>query len=173
MIRARLNLLALVLPLAGLAGLWAWSDYRSRQGSDWLVPIEGYDPRDLLRGHYVEFAYAWPGEDAFDDEFLREFCIEGAAPRIERIVPVPSGGSCAHYARANDGGIYRTGGLRRGRIYIAQDKAAELQASLRDPAQRGFVLIRLRDDGRVTPRELRFEPAPPPPIMAPDAPAGE
>ena len=59
------RLAAFALPLAGLAALWGWSDHLSRQGTDWLVPVAGYDPRDLLRGHYVQFAYDWPGlEDA-------------------------------------------------------------------------------------------------------------
>ena len=58
----------LVVPLAGLAALWAQSETLSREGTDWEVPVQGYDPRDLLRGHYVEFQYDWPvrreeGED--------------------------------------------------------------------------------------------------------------
>ena len=56
-------LLALALPLVGLAGMWASTENWHRQGTDWLVPVEGYDPRDLLRGHYVEFRYAWPGAE--------------------------------------------------------------------------------------------------------------
>jgi uncharacterized membrane-anchored protein len=24
------------------------------------VAVTGYDPRDLLRGHYVRFTYVWP-----------------------------------------------------------------------------------------------------------------
>ncbi|MEO0699811.1 MAG: GDYXXLXY domain-containing protein, partial [Pseudomonadota bacterium] len=61
MIQTALRALFLVaLPFAGLAALWWQSDTLSRQGTDWEVEIEGYDPRDLLRGHYVEFQYAWP-----------------------------------------------------------------------------------------------------------------
>ena len=56
----------LLLPVAGLAALWWQSEDLSRQGTDWEVPIQGSDPRDLLRGHYVEFRYDWPirSEDA-------------------------------------------------------------------------------------------------------------
>ena len=50
------RLIAAILPVAGLAGLWAISANTYRQGTEWEVPIQGYDPRDLLRGHYVEFA---------------------------------------------------------------------------------------------------------------------
>jgi hypothetical protein len=51
----------LAWPLLGLAALWGWTEVRSRQGTEWLVPVAGYDPRDLLRGHYVLFQYDWPG----------------------------------------------------------------------------------------------------------------
>ncbi len=49
---ARLAVLA--LPFAGLGALWSQSDYDSRQGAFWDVAVRGYDPRDLLRGHYVD-----------------------------------------------------------------------------------------------------------------------
>lgn len=29
------------------------------KGTAWTVPVSGYDPRDLLRGHYVQFNYDW------------------------------------------------------------------------------------------------------------------
>ena len=46
-----LRLAAAVLPLLGLAGLWGMSDHTFRQGTEWEVPIDGFDPRDFLRGH--------------------------------------------------------------------------------------------------------------------------
>ena len=76
------RLAAIILPVVGLAGLWGWSDYQSRQGTEWEVPIQGYDPRDLLRGHYVEFTYDWPGSDdwAADAVIPLEACLEGTPP---------------------------------------------------------------------------------------------
>ena len=51
---------ALLLPLIGLGLIWLQTERESHEGSEWDVPIEGYDPRDLLRGHYVQFRYDWP-----------------------------------------------------------------------------------------------------------------
>lgn len=174
------RILALVLPVAGLAALWGWSDYRSRQGTDWFVPVAGYDPRDLLRGHYVEFTYDWPGELDESDAFVAQFCIEGTPPAVERIVVADDIERCAHPARASGGDIYGFEGLRRGRLYIAQTRSSELQAQLADPDLRGIVRIRQREDGLITPLEITFRPltaeeraareqpretAPPPPIV--------
>ena len=61
--RALLHVAALALPLLGLGGMWLQADRLSRQGTEWDVPIRGYDPRDLLQGHYVQFQYDWPGTD--------------------------------------------------------------------------------------------------------------
>jgi hypothetical protein len=164
------RLAAFALPLAGLAALWGWSDYLSRQGTDWLVPIQGYDPRDLLRGHYVEFSYDWPrpaGVRGFGGPVEsvsdfgggpRELCLHGAAPRLERVsVPLP-GTPCVHPARAADADAVYSTGLTTGRVYIPQTRSNELTRKLTDPELRGFVLLRQRDDGTITPRELRFRP---------------
>ncbi len=157
MIRAA-RLAAFALPLAGLAALWGWSDTLSRQGTDWLVPVAGYDPRDLLRGHYVQFSYDWPGLENEAFEGPAELCLHGTAPRLERVTLPAPGTPCAHLARAADADSGYPMGLGMGRVYIAQTRSAELTRKLTDPDLRGFVVLRQREDGTVTPRELRFRP---------------
>lgn len=159
MIRAA-RLTAFALPLAGFAALWAWSDHLSRQGTDWLVPIAGYDPRDLLRGHYVQFSYEWPelGNRRLPGEGVAELCLHGAAPRLASVSRPTASSRCEHLARAADAdGSYPTG-LSMGRVYIPQTRSAELTRKLTDPELRGYIVLRQREDGTVTPRELRFRP---------------
>lgn len=154
------TLAALALPLAGLAGLWAWTDSWTREGTDWDVPVQGYDPRDLLRGHYIQFQYDWPGESVTDDNrwWLGSFCIEGTAPNIERIVVRDDVESCAHFAKPEAASIYGGQGLRRGRLYVPQTRARELEQKLADPELRGIVTVRQRTDGRILPQSIRFRP---------------
>ena len=52
--RSALRAVALVLPLLGLAGTWTWTHVRAQQGTEWDVPIAGYDPRALLRADMGE-----------------------------------------------------------------------------------------------------------------------
>ncbi len=189
MIRAA-RLLAAILPLAGLAGLWAMSARTYEQGTEWEVPIMGYDPRDYLRGHYVEFSYDWPGIET--DAFMgpQHLCLEGTAPRIDRVIvpvsgPAEGAAPCDHPLKAGEGGVYGTSALARGRLYVGQDRGAALQEQLRNNDQRGIVTIRQREDGSFTPIAIRFRPLtpaeratrdaqreraedlrPPPPIMA-------
>ncbi len=173
--RARLALAALALPLVGLGGLWGWSDWRSRQGTDWEVTISGYDPRDLLRGHYVLYRYEWPGlgrATPFDVP-TGDLCITGSAPSIDRVAP--ASGECEHRLRADQG----TGNLASGRYYIAQARAREFERAIADPDQIAILRFRLRDDGLIVPRGIEFRPAtpterrarqsdaPPPPVVTP------
>ena len=56
--------LAVVLPVVGLLVLIARAEVLLRSGASFRVAIEGYDPRDLLRGHYLQyrFKFDWYGE---------------------------------------------------------------------------------------------------------------
>ncbi|MGB3470161.1 MAG: GDYXXLXY domain-containing protein [Erythrobacter sp.] len=173
---ARLVAIMLV-PLVGLGALWGWSDHLSRQGTDWEVEIEGYDPRDLLRGHYVEFSYDWPASEA-DRTAVRPFdpnpqflCFYGAAPKLDRVRKTddPAEQSqCEHPARADLSGVYGSSSLARGRLYVGQDRAKEIERELRNRDQRGIVTVRLREDGVMTPQSIRFRPLTPEELAARD-----
>lgn len=180
-IALRLVTLALI-PLVGLGMLWGWSDHLSRQGTDWEVEIAGYDPRDLLRGHYVEFTYEWPiiedgpGEDGPGEDGMREemppwqrarrmsniaqLCLTGKAPVITEAVVVETvdATACEHPVIADAGGVYGRRSLSRGRLYVGQDRAKAIEEEMRNRDQRGIVTFRQRDDGTLTPLDIRFRP---------------
>jgi hypothetical protein len=165
--RRLLGALALVLPLAGLGATWASTHVRAQQGTEWDVPIAGYDPRDLLRGHYVIYTYDWPGLEARERwEMPRELCLHGTAPVIERVTE-GAGAECASPVRAYDYSDDFGGGIVTGRLYVSQAEGARLQQQLMDPRLQGTVRIRLRDDGHITPLRISFRPRP-----AEEAPAG-
>lgn len=154
------RLVAVIAPVLGLAALWGMSDQTYRQGTEWDVPIQGYDPRDYLRGHYVEFSYDWPGIDEFRDAPPEMLCLEGDAPTLARVT-TDSDKPCAHPIRADASGVYGWDALTRGRLYLGQDRAMALQGELQERGQRGvvtIVTIRQRDDGSFTPISISFRP---------------
>jgi len=173
MIRAA-RLLAAILPLAGLAALWAMSDRTYHTGTEWEVPIQGYDPRDYLRGHYIEFSYDWPfSDDTLGVAGTESLCLEGSPPaqyRARLVKTEEELAACAHPLRAAEGGIYGTNGVVRGRLYIGQERARQLQEQLQNRDQRGIVTIRQRKDGSFTPVAIRFRPLTPQEIAERDAP---
>lgn len=163
------RLAAVALPALGLAGLWAMSDHTYRQGTEWEVPIMGYDPRDYLRGHYVEFTYDWPGLERWRDAPPDRLCLEGDAPVIARITFVEPVDGCGHPIRTDHAGVYGGSALTRGRLYVGQQRAAQLEQSLRNRDQRGIVTIRQRDDGSFTPIGISFRPLTPAEMAERDA----
>ncbi len=170
MIRA-LRIVAAIAPVLGLAALWLQSDRTYHTGTEWEVPIAGYDPRDLLRGHYVEFTYDWPGGETLGDIHYGALCLEGEAPTVARVRWLKNDSApCDHPLRSNPGGVYGSDGLFTGRLYIGQDRAAQLEEELRNRDQRGIVTIRQREDGSFTPVAIRFRPLTPQEIAERDAP---
>ncbi|WP_086606573.1 GDYXXLXY domain-containing protein [Erythrobacter donghaensis] len=168
------RLVAAVLPLLGLGALWVQSDRTYHTGTEWEVPIMGYDPRDYLRGHYVEFSYDWPGSDNLGDIYYEALCLEGEAPTVERVRWLETDSEpCDHPVRRNPGGVYAEDGLFSGRLYIGQARAAQLEEELRNRDQRGIVTIRQREDGSFTPVSIRFRPLTPEEIAERDAPPDE
>lgn len=148
---------ASLLPVIGLAAAWAISHQRGLQGTDWEVPVEGYDPRDLLRGHYIEFQFDWPiaDEDIVPGPGMM-LCLDGDAPTIASAEVVPLQTRCPRPLRAAPGDT-----LLAGKLYIPQTEAASLEKQLADPDLRGIVRLRVRENGRYTPLGIRFEPRPP------------
>lgn len=156
--RALISIAALALPLVGLGGLWLTTDRTSRLGTEWDVPIEGYDPRDLLQGHYVQFRYDWPGPKSGPDERgirYETLCLSGAPPRLDTVAVKAPDQTCA--------GVVRDDDSVEGRLYASQAEAARLQKQLWDRTLQGVIRIRVRVDGHVTPLRLTFRPRPPEP----------
>ena len=168
------RLAALALPLAGLAGLWFQADSHYRTGTEWEVPIAGYDPRDYLRGHYVEFTYDWPNLDFWAmGPGPEALCLKGTAPRIERVTLSKADAACAYLLKADQDHVYGDNSLGRGRLYVGQDRARALEEQLQNRDQRGIVTIRQREDGSFTPVGIRFRPLTAAEIAERDAPGEE
>ena len=72
MIKKYLWLIAFALPLIILIG-WTITLYAQRQsGQDVRVQITGYDPRDLLSGHYIQYRIDWKATDC--TQFENHIC---------------------------------------------------------------------------------------------------
>jgi len=163
---------ALLLPLVGLGVIWLLTERQSHRGTEWDVPIAGYDPRDLLRGHYVQFQYNWPmvqeNEIPTWSGYRSHLCIIGSSPRIERVEVQDQGGpvrggstlNCDATARVNPWSEEGNDGLVRDRIYVPQQAARDYQAKLANPALQGIVRIRINTSGFITPLSLAFRPRP-------------
>lgn len=160
-------LIALLFPVAGLGAAWAVSHVRAQQGEEWLIPVEGYDPRDLLRGHYIQYRYDWPVEKSADPDMAnstfygQDLCIEGRAPNMVRARVYQAGDKdCAIVARASMGTRQEVQGLDSGILYVAQTAARGLEDKLRDPKLQGMIRVKIREDGVMRPVAMEFRARP-------------
>ena len=160
------TILTLALPLVALAALWANTHLGTRHGTEWDVAVEGYDPRDYLRGHYVAFRFVWPGYEGDDgsDRLATGgkgtgLCLTGRPPRLASVRFVrdrsSAGANCASIVRPidqPDGGV----SLERGVLFMDQRAADKTGRAIADRG--GTARIRVRDDGLVT--VIGLTPAP-------------
>lgn len=166
----------LLLPLIVFGAVWANTHHMAQQGEDWLIPVDGYDPRDLLRGHFVQYSYDWPAERRvqsedgssydFDPASQQALCIEGVAPNIRRATAFDSSMKqrCAIVVRATLGTRREIQGLSTGILYASQERALALQDKMRDPKLQGLIKVRIRPDGVMRPIDMAFRPRPPAPV---------
>lgn len=152
--------LALALPVAGALASIAANESARAGASEWRIPIAGYDPRDPLRGRYVQFRYVW---QATGDTALCEkgdgcaLCLEqgGAAVRA-----IPAGVSCPARVlpASSDLALAFEPGRRASassRLWVSEAQAPGLERQLR--AYPMVAVARLTRDGRLFP--VRLEPA--------------
>ncbi|MDN3637351.1 GDYXXLXY domain-containing protein [Simiduia curdlanivorans] len=117
---------ALVFPLLCLVFLAGSKAYVSSIGKEFTLPVTGFDPRDLLSGHYIVY------QIAFD---IDDLCAENSEP--EAVCLVEGGDHYAsHSALACDyplRGVCQYGRFQTGleRFYIPQSEAMRLDAAVR------------------------------------------
>jgi uncharacterized membrane-anchored protein len=133
---------------------------------DFVFEIGGYDPRDLLRGHYLQFrltADPLPQREACIDDPLGTCCLcltraqPGQLSQVERA-------TCATARTECDASLPL--GVLAGsfRYYIPEESAKELEKRLLDAmprrGARAVVAVDPRGEARV--RELRIDGVPVP-----------
>lgn len=171
---------ALALPVLALAALIGEQEALLAGATVVSAPIRGYDPRDLLRGHYIlgQLDFEWESEPAAPDSYAS---IDGAAcilstdapkPRIRFIAGWktgdPSDSACraivagrgwarqdriaARFVPAN----LDAGGGRL-KLFVPEERATELETLL---AQRPGALtidLAVRPDGSAAIKAMRVD----------------
>lgn len=169
--RALLRGLTILLPLVGLAYCWQTTRQSAAEGVEWDVAVTGYDPRDLLRGHYVRFTYVWPEDPLIGttegNSPATRLCIEGEAPSIRRATRLMTGDDASACNGIASTPLYRPGTVQagtvpiEGRLFIPQAQGPQMEKALNDPKQQASLRFRLKRNGEIVPIRLSFTPKPP------------
>jgi hypothetical protein len=155
---------ALALPLVGLAAGVAWQASGARGASEWRIPVAGYDPRDPLRGRYINFRYVWTvsGPAHLCRDGGCDLCLEQGGTHVRAVA---KGASCpgridpaaSHLSLvyAPEFGADGQPLAAMSRLFVSEASAPRLEAMLR--AGPMVVRARLTRDGRLI--NDRLEPA--------------
>lgn len=137
--RRRWARLGVLVPILGLLGLIARAEIALRAGQAFRIPITGYDPRDLLHGQYLQYAYAfdWQGESSCggvakgQPTALTPGCCV-CLTRAESPGAVPAARQIAcDAARACDGWLRSAALVPPLRYFVPEQHAAQLEQALR------------------------------------------
>jgi uncharacterized membrane-anchored protein len=144
-------LVALLLPILATAGLIIRAELHLH-GRQWQFPIRGYDPRDMLRGHYLTYRIDWD-HDSSSQNSCWDCCVclkKTRSDQTARRTP------CA-YATDCDVKLSSDQEQALSRFYIPEDKAQKLDQAVR--ARRASVIL-IEKRGQLSLKELLVDGQP-------------
>jgi hypothetical protein len=159
----RFTIVALVLPLLAIGlGIVRAELFRGR-ARDFVFEIEGYDPRDLLRGHYLQFRLRVEPLSVREacDERSAEccLCLTRSAPDA---VPYVERASCATARASCDGALHVRFLNEPQRYYVPEQRARSFEKRLISAMahRRAHAVLAIDADGQANVRELRIDGQP-------------
>jgi len=165
--------LAVAFPILCLAGLTAYKQVRVMVGTSVVIPIAGFDPRDLLSGHYLTYrldlgpgsaAICDPGQEQSqrpDEVFVCVVADHGTMTLARRILTyeAPSSGTtpgCTVVLRGRCEHGRFLAGIER--FYVPEEHAAALDQAVR--SQKGAVVVAVDRSGRAAVKDLLIDGRP-------------
>ncbi len=152
---------AVALPVLVLCLLIVRAEVSVNQGESWQLRIAGYDPRDLLRGHYLRFQvdYGIPeGEQRCEDSRTCCICLEDSGARI----PATSWQQCTTAKTECDSIIRAEFEHSLNRFYIPEEQASRAEALLLEAQvnENAFLQVSVSESGKPVIKDLMIGDVP-------------
>lgn len=142
-------LIAVSIPFVLLCLLIIRAEIHINQGQEWQFQVQGYDPRDLLRGHYLQFnlRHDWGSESGRTCSDANDCCL--CLTDVGNRVPKVKKTSCETAQTQCDG--YMRDKFVRGlnRYYIPENQAAHAEKILQDAGtnNEAFLSVSINSKG--------------------------
>ena len=147
----RALLLALVAADLLVFGGWLGVEQFARKGAQLRLPVEGYDPRDLLSGHYVRFRLVAVREaEAMlpaGAPRTGRFCLEDRQGLLHVSRPLGHGQDCKLFLTSTAPAAARGVDFGVDRFYVDERKAASVASVVAGPQT--YVVATIDGGGRV------------------------
>jgi hypothetical protein len=162
----------LALPVVVLGAMVADAERSLAAGGVMRVAIRGYDPRDVLRGHYLNYQFDWSVEPTFVGRVARLCVMSAPADAPARVRPLAERGTDASTAgcafivngtgtflaearRLEPGERGPAGrlefwptGVSSGRLYVPERHAQQLERLLREGKVQLTIDLAVNQAGR-------------------------
>lgn len=157
----RLTRWGVLIPFFGLLLLVLQSEMRRRSGTEWPLKIVGYDPRDLVHGHYLryrfDFDWARGDPDCIEGRQLKTTCCVCLEPSADPRAPEARPTDC-DAARSCSAWILGSKVQPPLRYLIPEADARALERALID--REATLRIRALPDGSISVGDLELDGRP-------------
>ena len=141
--------LALLLPIVAFAGLVVHAELLRTSGPVFRVAIAGYDPRDLLQGHYLRYRLQWPAEGTCDDATCC-MCLQISGVHTKVVCGIANKTCDAQLSRQM---------VEQGReFFIQEDAGPSLEQAIR--RGQGAMALNVTPNGQIRVHELFIDGVP-------------
>lgn len=155
--------IALLLPLVALVLLIVRAELVLKQGKRWTVAITGYDPRDLVRGHYLLFRLKWKPASSLDEQCPSTsedcyLCLERQGddtsarpePTMRRVYSYQTKQCDSAFPAATEENLHK--------YFIPEDKGAVLERAIRE--KEASLVLAVSASGEVVIKDLLLNDVP-------------
>ncbi len=149
----RILILAFVIPILVLLGLTLYKKSVVSYGQQVTLPIEGYDPRDLLSGHYLIYRinYGVEGMCAGSSDGQTVFvCLEPPHFSLDRVE------DCSKQIRGRCNGSRFEAGIEK--YFVPEAEARILEAKVQSKA--ASIVLSIGPNGDAQVKDLLIEGRP-------------
>jgi uncharacterized membrane-anchored protein len=141
---------ALLFPILSLMALAAYKNSVVNFGQEVILPISGYDPRDLLSGHYLIYRIDYGIQGLCSEDFGQyeaHVCLEPLRYSLTR----PE--DCAKLIR----GVCNSGRFEAGieKYYVPEERALELEDKVRSKS--ASIVLALTPGGQAQVKDLLID----------------
>ena len=156
-------MIALAIPIVALVALATAKGVAQHSGNTILIPIEGYDPRDLLSGHYLTYRLSFAASIHCGDDERSEViyvCLVQTDNDDVTAETVSSPNSEYDHCDVTLKGTCEVGRFTAGleRFYIPESYSAALDRAVRN--RRGKLLVSVGSDGDAAIKDLLIDDIP-------------
>lgn len=147
----KLVLCAISIPFILLCLLIVRAEYHIRNAEQWTFEVTGYDPRDLLRGHYLQFRldYDWDTtQNSCSDQKKCCLCLTKTDSKIPKVHKT----SCETAKTQCDGFMLSKHQNSLNRFYISENEARRAEKLLQQARSENNAFLKVSINAKGEPK---------------------